>query len=68
MKTINHTLNFATELDETNPVAKRLLKLSEQEQIEILEGMLQELLVPQIQPIIDELNKGNSYATLKVVA
>jgi len=32
----------------------------------MLEGMLKELLAPMIQPALDELNKGNSFATLKV--
>jgi hypothetical protein len=67
MKTIKHSLQFITELDETNPTAQRLLALDEPMQILILEGMLKELLAPAIQPAINELNKGNSYATLKVV-
>jgi hypothetical protein len=36
-------------------------------QIAMLEGMLTELLAPALQPAIDELNAGNSFATLKVV-
>ena len=67
MKTIKHSLQFITELDETNPTAQQLLALPEQMQIAMLEGMLKELLAPAIQPAINELNKGNSYATLKVV-
>ena len=67
MKTIKHSLQFITELDETNPTAQRLLALDEPMQILILEGMLKELLAPAIQPAINELNKGNSYATLKGV-
>jgi len=34
----------------------------------MLEGMLKELIVPAIQPAIDEINAGGSYAILKVVA
>jgi hypothetical protein len=67
MKIVKHSLQFITELDETNPTAQRLLALDEPMQILILEGMLKELLAPAIQPAIDELNEGNSYATLKVV-
>ncbi len=67
MKTIEHTLRFITELDETNPTSQQLLSLDKDKQIELLEGMLQTLLVPSILPIIDDLNKNNSFATLKVV-
>jgi hypothetical protein len=67
MKTIKHSLQFITELDETNPTAQRLLALDEPMQILILEGMLKELLAPALKPAIDELNAGNSYATLKVI-
>jgi hypothetical protein len=67
MKTIEHTLRFITELDETNPTSQQLLSLDKDMQIELLEGMLQTLLVPSILPIIDDLNKNNSFATLKVV-
>jgi hypothetical protein len=66
MTKINHSLNFVTELDESHPIAKQLLALPEEMTIAMLEGMLAELLVPRIQPILDELNEGNSYATLKV--
>jgi len=64
---IQHSLEFVTELDETNPIARRLLALSNDEQVELLEGMLKALVAPQLQPILDELNEGNTYATLKVV-
>jgi hypothetical protein len=67
MKIVKHSLQFVTELDETNPTAQRLLALDKNMQAELLEGMLHNLLVPNIMPLIDELNAGNSYATLKVV-
>jgi hypothetical protein len=66
MKTITHSLQFVTELDETNPTAIRLLSLPDEMQIVMLESMLKELLAPMIQPALDELNAGNSFATLKV--
>jgi hypothetical protein len=66
MKTITHSLQFITELDETNPTSIRLLSLPDEMQVLMLEGMLKELLVPMIQPALDELNAGNSFATLKV--
>jgi hypothetical protein len=66
MKTIHHYLKFATELDENNSTAKLLLSLPEERQIQMLNLMLKDLLVPALQPAIDELNAGNSYATLKL--
>jgi hypothetical protein len=35
-------------------------------QIKMLESMLKEMLAPRIQPALDELNEGNSWAILKV--
>ena len=67
MKIVKHSLQFITELDETDPTAQRLLALPEQMQIAMLEGMLKELLAPALKPAIDELNKNNSFATLKVI-
>ena len=67
MKTIQHSLQFVTELDETNPTAQRLLALPETMQIAMLEGMLKDLLAPTLKPAIDKLNENNSFATLKVV-
>ena len=67
MKTVEHSLQFITELDETNPTAQRLLALPQEMQIVMLEGMLKSLLAPTLKTAIDELNAGNSYATLKVV-
>ena len=67
MKTVEHSLRFITELDETNPTAQQLLSLDKDMQEQLLEGMLHALLVPDIMPLVDNLNAGNSYATLKVV-
>ena len=67
MKTVEHSLRFITELDETNPTAQQLLSLDKDMQALLLEGMLHTLLVPDILPLIDNLNAGNSYAILKVV-
>jgi hypothetical protein len=66
MVKIEHSLKFVTELDETHPIGKQLMAISESMRIELLEGMLKELLVPMIQPAIDEINKDGSYAILKV--
>ncbi len=62
MVKIEHSLRFITELDETNPTAQRLLELDKDMQAQLLEGMLHTLLVPDIMPLIDTLNSGNSYA------
>jgi hypothetical protein len=66
MVKIEHSLKFVTEVDETHPVGITLLSLSKEMQIEMLEGMLKELLAPRIQEAIDELNANGSYAILKV--
>ena len=66
MKTITHSLKFVTELDETNETAQHLLSLPKEMQTTMLEQMLLDLVAPSLKPIIDELNAGNSYATLKV--
>ena len=66
MKKIPHSLNFVTEVDETHPVGMQLLALSKEMQKEMLEGMLKQLLAPAIQPEIDRINEGGSYAILKV--
>jgi hypothetical protein len=66
MVKINHSLQFVTEVDENHPIGMQLLALSREMQKEMLEGMLKTLLVPAIQPVIDNLNENGSYAILKV--
>lgn len=66
MVKIPHSLNFVTEVDETHPIGMQLLALSEEMRVTMLEGMLKELLAPAIQPVIDHINEGGSYAILKV--
>jgi len=63
---IKHSLNFVTLVDETHPVGIRLLSLPNEMQVAMLEGMLKELLVPAIAPVIATLNERGSYAILKV--
>jgi hypothetical protein len=65
---VEHVLRFVTEVDETNPTGARLLALDKEMQIAMLEGMLKELIAPAIQPALDEINAGGSWAILKVVA
>ena len=66
MVLIQHSLKFVTELDETHPTAITLLNLEKEMQVEMLESMLKEMLVPLIQPEIDRINEGGSFAILKV--
>ena len=68
MKQIKHSLEFITELDENNEYAQRLLELDEAMASALLSSMVKDLVVPKLKPILDELNAGNSYALLKVVA
>ena len=63
---IKHSLPFVTVVDETHPVGMQLVKLEESMRKILLESMLKELLAPMIQPAIDEINAGGSYAILKV--
>jgi len=66
MVKIEHSLKFVTEVDETHPIGIRLLSLEKEMQVAMLESMLKELLAPMIQPALDEINEGGSYAILKV--
>ena len=66
MVKISHSLHFITEVDETHPVGAKLVALEESMQIVMLESMLKELLAPRIQPALDEINAGGSFAILKV--
>ena len=67
MQKIIHNLTFVTEVDETHPTGMRLPSLEKEMQVTFLEGMLKELLAPRIQPTLDEINEGGSWAILKVV-
>jgi hypothetical protein len=66
MTKVEHTLKFVTEFDETHPIAQQALAIPHSELIAMLEGMLKDLLVPALIPVIDEINKNGSYAILKV--
>jgi hypothetical protein len=67
MTKVEHTLKFVTEFDETHPVAKQALSIPHSDLIAMLEGMLKDLVVPAILPVLDEINANGSYAILKVV-
>ena len=66
MVKIPHSLHFITEVDETHPVGAQLVALEESMRIVLLESMLKDLLAHRIQPALDEINAGGSYAILKV--
>ena len=63
---VEHSLKFITEFDETHPVGKSALSIPHSDLVAMLESMLKDLLVPALKPALDEVNKGNSWATLKV--
>ena len=63
---IEHNLKFVTEFQEDHPVSMQMLNLPESMRIVMLESMLKELLAPKLQPILDHINEGGSYAILKV--
>ena len=67
MVSIEHSLKFVTEFDETHPIAKQALALPQSELVAMLEGMLKDLLVPTLLPEINKINENGSYAILKVV-
>jgi hypothetical protein len=67
MVSVEHSIKFVTEFDETHPISQRFLQLDKQAQVEMLEVMLKELVLPTIQPVIENINEGGSYAILKVV-
>ena len=66
MVKVEHSLKFVTEFDETHPVSQQFLRLSETDQIHLLESMLKDLLTPRIQPALEEINERGTYAILKV--
>jgi hypothetical protein len=63
---IEHNLKFVTEFAEDHPVTAQMLNLPESMRIQMLESMLKDLLASRLQPILDEINEGGSYAILKV--
>ena len=68
MKSIEHSLKFVTEFDESHPIAQQALAIPHDELVTMLEGMLKDLLVPTLLPEINKINENGSYAILKVVA
>jgi len=65
MKTIKHSLDFVTELDENDPTAKRLLLLPENEREMLLKNMLINMF--DLDSLLNAVNAGNSWAHLKLL-
>jgi hypothetical protein len=63
---IEHNLKFVTEFQEGHPVTATMSALPETLRIQMLEGMLKELVGSRLGPILEEINAGGSYAILKV--
>lgn len=63
---IEHSLNFVTEFDETHLVGKQALSIPEADLIAMLEGMLKDLVAPALAPVLEEINARGTYAILKV--
>ena len=63
---IEHSLKFVTEFKEGHPITAQVAALPELMRIQMLEGMLKELVGARLQPILDEINANGSYAILKV--
>ena len=66
MTKVEHSLKFITEFDETHPVGKSALSIPHSDLVALLEGMLKDLVVPALSPILDEINARGTYAILKV--
>ena len=63
---VEHSLKFITEFDETHPVGKSALLIPHSDLVEMLEGMLKELVAPALGPVLEEINARGTYAILKV--
>jgi hypothetical protein len=63
---IEHNLKFVTEFKEGHPITMQMSALPESMRVTMLEAMLKDLVGSRLQPILDEINAGGSYAILKV--
>jgi len=63
---VEHSLKFVTEFADGHPITAQVMALDESMRITMLEGMLKDLVGSRLQPILDEINAGGSYAILKV--
>ena len=63
---VEHNLKFVTEFADGHPITAQVEALPESMRIEMLEGMLKDLLVPAITSTLEEINARGTYAILKV--
>jgi len=63
---VEHNLKFVTEFADGHPITAQVEALPESMRIEMLEGMLKELVGTRLTSILDEINANGSYAILKV--
>jgi hypothetical protein len=63
---VENNLKFVTEFADNHPVTAQILNMDESARIFMLESMLKDLVGSRLQPILDEINAGGSYAILKV--
>ena len=66
MTKVEHSLKFVTEFDETHPVGMQALSIPHSDLVAMLEGMLKDLVVPALGPVLEDINARGSYAILKV--
>lgn len=66
MTSIEHSLKFVTEFDESHPIAQQALAIPHDELVTMLEGMLKDLVVPALTSTLEEINARGTYAILKV--
>lgn len=65
MTIVRHALYFDTEFK--GEYGEAIVQTYSETQLkQILEGMLQDLIVPALEPVLEELNKSGSWAILKV--
>lgn len=66
MKSIKHSIKLETLIDENSEVGIQMLALPTVLRNAMLNQMVNDLLIPRIEPILKELNDNGSYAILKV--
>lgn len=66
MKTIKHALLLETVIDETHEVSAKLWALPPKVRVKFINQMVNDLIVTKLEPILNDLNKGGSFAIIKV--
>lgn len=64
---LKHSLNFVSEIDENSRLGKMLISLPADKQKAMLEDALKDAILPTLLPELERINKGASWAVLKVV-